>query len=368
MTSKAKAAVGFSLLLAPLPLQTLGLLILAFFTRGRARAASIAFFCASFALLAFSLLPAAPYFTCSPALRSAYPFAGAPYESLPANETYECQVAGSQNFSLSTDALGRRKNLPAVPGQPLLVFSGCSFTFGVGVNDSDTLPSQLAATGKHSVVNLGTPGGGLENLVLQAIFLKEFVPEAASANGVTFVYTLLPEHLLALAQKGPWGWQPRSTRPRVKIFGNGTFAVDAWPNKIDLLRWKIGNRAVREIYKRLYADALREREAKPSSEVILPVDIAGAAAALNFSLEKLLASGPNRKFLLNFEAAPETSAKTFAQDLKLLQEQLLPLLRPEIEVLFPNLPLDSSLKSHYGHPEPVFFENLSRKIQRRLSH
>ena len=73
-----------------------------------------------------------------------------------------------------------------------LVFLGCSFTFGEGLNDQQTLPyltGQLC--GKNSV-NLGCGGYGIHQVY--QLFLEKFKEQDNSHR--TFVYSFLYDHIL----------------------------------------------------------------------------------------------------------------------------------------------------------------------------
>jgi hypothetical protein len=85
---------------------------------------------------------------------------------------------------------------------PAIVFLGCSFTFGQGVNDTETLPYRVGALRNVSTLNLGGIGYGIHQVY------KIFLDKYATANnaGKLFIYTLIPDHILRAS--GLYGWSP----------------------------------------------------------------------------------------------------------------------------------------------------------------
>lgn len=67
---------------------------------------------------------------------------------------------------------------------------GCSHTFGLGVDDTDTWPYQLSKILDHPVVNLGTPGAALWSLVpniktiAQSFDLKSVILQVPESNRI----------------------------------------------------------------------------------------------------------------------------------------------------------------------------------------
>jgi hypothetical protein len=112
------------------------------------------------------------------------------------------------SYTLTTDSIGSYSfnhrigfQNPSAPS-PKVVFLGCSFTFGQGVNDSETLPYRVGALCNSSTLNLGSIGYGLHQVY--KIFLDEFA--YANNNGRLFVYTMIPDHVLRAS--GLYDWSP----------------------------------------------------------------------------------------------------------------------------------------------------------------
>ncbi len=96
-----------------------------------------------------------------------------------------------------TDALGRRftGNEKGLNKKKNLIFLGCSFTFGMGVDDQDTFPYQVRAKTGLNVFNFGISGSS-PSVTLK--LLKEFKSEYfgdISKEDTTVVYTVIPGHL-----------------------------------------------------------------------------------------------------------------------------------------------------------------------------
>jgi hypothetical protein len=81
-----------------------------------------------------------------------------------------------------TVAGGQRRTSANPPAGPLLIASGCSFTFGHGVNDSDSWPWLLQARlPNYHVMNLGVMGYGTDQALLAAERQLKSAPHQAVA-------------------------------------------------------------------------------------------------------------------------------------------------------------------------------------------
>jgi hypothetical protein len=94
---------------------------------------------------------------------------------------------------------------------PKIVFLGCSFTFGQGVNDTETLPYRVGALYNTTTLNFGGIGYGIHHVY--KIFMDEYAN--ASNYGTFFVYTMLPDHVLRASGLYPW-----SPGPSFKLAGD----------------------------------------------------------------------------------------------------------------------------------------------------
>jgi hypothetical protein len=75
-----------------------------------------------------------------------------------------------------------------------LILTGCSFVFGLGLDEDETMPFFLRSEfPSRNVRNLGVPGGGLHTALRysEILPLKEFVPEEEG----TFLYVMIEDHL-----------------------------------------------------------------------------------------------------------------------------------------------------------------------------
>lgn len=96
----------------------------------------------------------------------------------------------------TTDAFGRRASYASPPGdrEAFLVFFGCSFTFGEGLQDSETFPWQVAALAqKYRVYNYACPGYGPQQM-LAKIESGELDREIREKSGIA-VYVFIPNHV-----------------------------------------------------------------------------------------------------------------------------------------------------------------------------
>lgn len=108
----------------------------------------------------------------------------------------------------STDEQGRR----VTPGQDrkhatrAMLFFGCSFTFGEGVQDNQTLPfytSQLVPN--HRIYNYGVPGYGSQHM-LEKLQSAEFPQEIEEKEEAVLVYTFLDSHIARIIGRPQVFW------------------------------------------------------------------------------------------------------------------------------------------------------------------
>ncbi|MDQ1256669.1 MAG: hypothetical protein QG656_1268 [Candidatus Hydrogenedentes bacterium] len=89
-----------------------------------------------------------------------------------------------------------------------LLFFGCSFTFGTGVADDETLPSQVAQRMLETrVYNFGGVGHGPHQML--ALLQQGKLDEIVREKDVTVVYVFIPQHLdrsiLSMRHAVEWG-------------------------------------------------------------------------------------------------------------------------------------------------------------------
>jgi hypothetical protein len=96
----------------------------------------------------------------------------------------------------TTDEFGRRATYASPPAgrEKFLAFFGCSYTFGEGLPDDETLPWKVAAMApKYRVYNYGCSGYGPQQ-VLAKLDSGEFRREVTEPSG-TLVYVFIPNHV-----------------------------------------------------------------------------------------------------------------------------------------------------------------------------
>ncbi|MFA7693514.1 MAG: hypothetical protein GX117_01020 [Candidatus Hydrogenedentes bacterium] len=97
----------------------------------------------------------------------------------------------------NTDEVGRRivpDSTPIAESNTFLAFFGCSFTFGEGVRDTETLPNQVAQRlPGYRVYNYGVPGYGPQQMfvMIESDYIHETIPEK---KGIV-VYTIFYDHV-----------------------------------------------------------------------------------------------------------------------------------------------------------------------------
>lgn len=106
----------------------------------------------------------------------------------------------------SFDENGWRRSAPSsdAPDAQELLFFGGSYMFGEGVQDKETLPSQVGAAlgGTYAVQNFGIVGAGPHQML--AAVESGLVAEALHGEPVAAVYLALPYHVSRVLGERPW--------------------------------------------------------------------------------------------------------------------------------------------------------------------
>ncbi len=105
------------------------------------------------------------------------------------------------DVSYSIDRFGRRA-MPTVSEKPTVYFFGGSFTFGEGVDDTETLPEQIRRLTGFNVVNWGVPGYGPHQMLRQ-LQTENFSKTQVSPPALA-VFLLLTGHIDRAAGRAPW--------------------------------------------------------------------------------------------------------------------------------------------------------------------
>ena len=90
-----------------------------------------------------------------------------------------------------------------------LLFMGCSFTYGHGLNDEDTLPYQtgLKTQGQYQIFNFGFSGYGAHHMLAQ---LQEgSVEKITKCRPKAVIFSALPHHVMRSAGTLTWAFGPR---------------------------------------------------------------------------------------------------------------------------------------------------------------
>jgi hypothetical protein len=126
------------------------------------------------------------------------------------------------NVIYTTDSNGLRITPPArATGlEGSLLFFGCSFTFGEGLNDDETMPYQVGilSGGRYQVYNFGFQGYA-PNQMLAAIESGR-VRQIVQAPPRYAIYQAIPDHVARVAGKIPYG--KHSPRYRLGADGNAS--------------------------------------------------------------------------------------------------------------------------------------------------
>lgn len=132
------------------------------------------------------------------------------YAAAPSKSIHAWKIVGNDrvyDVTYTTDSHGFRVTPGFEPGASIgstIAFFGCSFVFGEGLNDDETLPSHLAARlgFRHRIVNAGFSGYGPHQMLrlLELDRLEGVVDEPLR----TAVYVALPSHAYRAAGRVWW--------------------------------------------------------------------------------------------------------------------------------------------------------------------
>lgn len=103
-------------------------------------------------------------------------------------------VTGKRKYRAhyTTDPFGRRKAWPE--GKKNILFLGCSFTFGQGVNDEESFPFLVGKKSGWRTYNAGIPGASPSSILVR-VFDQGF-PGPLTTDETTVVFSLIPDHIL----------------------------------------------------------------------------------------------------------------------------------------------------------------------------
>ena len=107
------------------------------------------------------------------------------------------------------------------PKNPEAVFLGCSFTFGEGVNDSETLPYKAGVYANIPTLDMGSPGYGIHQVY--KLFLDKYA--STDNRNRVFVYTMIADHVLRAS-----GLYDFSAGPAFKLIGDSLEYAGQVPN------------------------------------------------------------------------------------------------------------------------------------------
>jgi hypothetical protein len=91
------------------------------------------------------------------------------------------------------DEFGRRLTGKPISSKHFIALFGCSFTFGVGLKDEQTLSADLAKDLKTQTYNYGIPGGAL-NQALYRFKTENIRKQIPQKNGI-FIYLPIESHI-----------------------------------------------------------------------------------------------------------------------------------------------------------------------------
>lgn len=138
-------------------------------------------------------------------------------------------------YTIGDDAL---RVTPGDPAGPAIVFFGCSYTFGEGVADDETLPARVSAAlgGASHVENRAATGWGPHQM-LRALETGR----APIAPGTRVFYQAIGDHVRRLAGKTPWD----DAGPRYALDGDGVRFTGPLHSPLSVPLRHLGSRLVK---------------------------------------------------------------------------------------------------------------------------
>jgi hypothetical protein len=140
-----------------------------------------------------------------------------------------------------------------------LLFVGCSFTFGSGVSDHETLPSQTQKYVKdHRVYNYGVGGSSPAEVYFR---LKNIEVSDLKEKEGRIIYTFIPEHIdrniMTWEIVGLWGyWKNLYVKQNNEIISLGPYG-DVYPLKTSVARMILKSRfyfLARKLFPKKFSD------------------------------------------------------------------------------------------------------------------
>ena len=119
-------------------------------------------------------------------------------------KTFKGETIYDVHYTL--DSHGRRK-IPEVPGEdiPAVLFFGCSFTFGSGLEDHETLPWQFQELSGNQVqaINFGHPGYG-PHQSLAMLENQHDLEVISDRKPIAAIYSCISDHVNRAAGRAHW--------------------------------------------------------------------------------------------------------------------------------------------------------------------
>ncbi len=147
------------------------------------------------------------------------------YVPLPNNQvTVTAAQEGTTLYkaTYTTDAHGRRITPPHPQAKVAVLLFGCSFTFGEGLNDTQTMAWQLGKLlgENYQVYNFGYSGYGQHNALA---IIENTLPDLSMYEKILTYFVVIPDHVLRVAGLTS-GDGPRYEIENGKAVRHGTFA------------------------------------------------------------------------------------------------------------------------------------------------
>lgn len=242
-------------------------------------------------------------------------------------------------YTVGDDGLRVTPRHPA--GAPVILF-GCSFTFGEGVADDETLAARLAAAlgERADVVNHGVGGYGPHQMLRALETGRVSIP-----HGARVFHQGLGDHVRRVAGMAPWD----GAGPRYVLDGDGVrFVGPMYARPVRMLR-RIAHGLARRglLPEGVFPDAVSDDDRE------LYVRVVSRAA-------ELVRDAGGRFTVVFWDDSPDASALADRLEARGVEVWRISTLLPGVDVQRLKLP-------HDEHPSPELYEQLAAAIAERMA-
>lgn len=246
-----------------------------------------------------------------------------------------------KKLDVNTDSNGFRKtpeNYNEKKGA--ITFFGCSFTFGYGLNDKETLPWRVSELTKRKTYNVSFPGFGTQQMLLN-LQSNDFIKKVPKSD--LFIYVFMRDHIPRLY--GPPFIDPDMYYPKFELLGNKLSYINPSNNYIE-------NRALRKRLNEIDFLKMKHTDLNDKKAIELYVRI------LEESQKDIKKMYPNARFVVfDIDNCDDID--------KLVRKNGIEVI--ELKDIFPESYYPKYIIKYDCHPNANFWKIISPKLVKKLA-